>query len=171
MESESMKDQTKLPWDVKQQCLWIVRGYERARRDYLRQRLEILNSGGDNSTDYLVEIGKDAAGKPKYEERRAFVPGAHNASRTTENIAMRLDALEKSPECRKMRAVEHARAKVGDGMPEALRDALQEGIMLNCQNGRKYPFERLYIVGLGRSEFYRIRDAFFLEIAKEVGIW
>lgn len=156
-----MTDQTKLPWDVKQQCLWIVRGYDRARREYLRQRIEILNAGGENYVTYQADG----------ETRRAYLPGAHQASRTTENIAMRLDALEKSPECRKMRAVEHAREKVGAGMPEALRDALQEGIMLNCKDGRKYPFERLYIVGLGRSEFYRIRDAFFLEIAKEVGIW
>jgi hypothetical protein len=168
---KAIKEKSKLPWDVKQQCLWIVRGYDRTRREYLKARREILEAGGGPGTSYLVEVGKDAAGKPKYEERRAFMPVAHNATRTVENIAMRLDALEKSPECRKMRAVEHARAKIGTGMPEALRDALQEGVMLNCQNGRKYPFERLYIVGIGRSEFYRIRDAFFLEIAKETGIW
>jgi hypothetical protein len=56
-------------------------------------------------------------------------------------------------------------------MPAAIQDALQDAIMLNCMNGRKYPFERLYVVGLGRSEFYRIRDAFFRSIAEEIGLW
>lgn len=153
----------KLPWDIKQQILWIVRGYERTRREYTRQRAEILDiGGGDHFTEYIDERGRKC---------RAALPGSKNASRTAENIALKLAGLENSQSFRQMRAVEHARAKIGAGMPEGLADALRDAIMLNCKDGRKYPFERLYIVGLGRSEFYRIRDAFFLEIAKEVGIW
>lgn len=161
-----------LPWDVKQQCLWIVRGYERARREYLKQRRGILDAGGGGSgTTYLAEIGKGEDGKPKYEERRAFLPASHSASRTTENIAMQLAGLESTQSFRQMRAVEHARARIGEGLPDALRDALQDAIMLNCQNGRKYPFERLYVVGISRTVFYEIRDSFFRNIAQEIGLF
>lgn len=151
----------KLPWDIKQQCLWIVRGYERARRDYIKDRMDILHAGGENYVTYT------AAG----EERRAYMPHSRQATRTAENIALQLEALEQSAACRQMRAVEHARARIGAGLPEALQDALQEGLMLNCKDGRKWPYERLFLIGICRSDFYRARDAFFQDIAEEVGLW
>ena len=165
-------NERKLPWDVKQQCLWIVRGYDRPRRDYLRQRREILDAGGGGSgTTYLAEIGKGADGKPKYEERRAFLPAAHNASRTAENIAIQLAALENTQSFRQMRAVEHARDHIGADMPDGMADALKDAIMLNCQDGRKYRFEYFFLSGISRSGFYRIRDNFFREIAEELGLF
>lgn len=51
-----------------------------------------------------------------------------------------------------------------------MRDALCEAIILNCASGRKYPFERLYTVGISRWAFYRYREAFFFDIANEIGI-
>ena len=150
----------KLPWDVKQQCLWIVRGYERTRRDYLRARREILDAGGERYVNYTADG----------EERRAYLPASHVAGRTAENVALRLEGLERTAAFRNMRAVEHARARIGEGLPEALADALREAILLNCQNGRRYPFERLYVVGIGRSAFYELRDRFFRDIAEEVGL-
>ena len=155
-----MTDQNKLPWDVRQQALWIVRGYERARREYLRQRREILDAGGENYVTYQSDG----------ETRRAYLPSSHQASRATENVAIRLEALEKTETFRQMRAVEHARARIGEGMPPAIRDALQDAIMLNCMNGRKYPFERLYVVGIERRTFYRKRNAFLRQIAEELGL-
>jgi hypothetical protein len=154
-------EESKLPWDIKQQCLWIVRGYERQRREYLRARREILDAGGEHYTTAIVDG----------EEVRAYMPTSHAAGRNTEDIAIRLAALESSAAYRQMRAVEHARARIGIGLPEGVGDALRDAIMLNCQNGRKYPFERLYVIGIGRSEFYRIRDQFFRQIAEEVGLY
>lgn len=156
-----MSGRVKLPWDVKQQCVWIVRGYERTRREYLRARREILDAGPGDHAERYTENG---------EERAAIMPAAHNPGRTAENIALRLEALEHTPAFLNMRAVEHARAKIGEGLPEALADELREGILLNCMSGRKYPFERLYIVGLSRSDFYRHRDLFFYSIAEERGM-
>lgn len=151
----------KLPWDVKQQCLWIVRGYERQRRDYMRARREILDAGGSRFTTYTVNG----------EERRAYLPSTSNASRTTEDKQMRLEALEHTLAFRQMRAVEHARAHIGAGFPATMQDQLRDAIILSCENGRKYPFERLYIVGISRSDFYRQRDIFLLEIARELQIF
>lgn len=150
----------KLPWALKQQCLWIVRDYERMRREYRRMRRDILDAGGANYVTY-TENG---------EERRAYLPSQHNASRSTEDRQMQLEGLESSPMVRQLRAVEHAKSKIGRGMPEMLQDALQEAIMTNCQSGRKYPYERLYLTGISRSDFYRVRDAFFENIAEELNL-
>ena len=151
---------SKLPWAVKQQCLWIVRDYERMRREYRRMRRDILDAGGANYVTY-TENG---------EERRAYMPSQHNASRSTEDRQMQLEGLESSPMVRQLRAVEHAKSKIGRGMPEMLQDALQEAIMTNCQSGRKYPYERLYVVGVCRTDFYVMRDEFFHDIAEELGL-
>ena len=151
---------SKLPWAVKQQTLWIVRDYERMRREYQRMRRDILDAGGANYVTY-TENG---------EERRAYMPSQHNASRSTEDRQMKLEGLESSPMVRQLRAVEHAKSKIGRGMPEMLQDALREAIMTNCQSGRKYPYERLYLTGISRSDFYRIRDTFFENIAEELNL-
>lgn len=151
----------KIPWDVRQQCLWIVRGYDRQRREYLKARREILDAGGDHSVTYTVDG----------EERRAYLPSAHAATRTTENLAHRLAELEQTAAFRQIRAVDHARARIGQDMPGELADRLREAIMLNCLDGRKYPFERLYVVGIERRTFYRVRNAFFRQIAEELGLF
>jgi hypothetical protein len=66
-----------------------------------------------------------------------------------------------------MRAVEEAKLQVGLDQPtEEARQRLTQGIILNCENGRAYPFEYLNITGISRSDFYRRRDEFLLEIAK-----
>ena len=150
----------KLPWAVKQQILWMVRDYDRMRREYKRMRRDILDAGGEHYTTYVVNG----------EERRAYISGGHNASRSTEDRQMQLEGLESSPMVRQLRAVEHAKSKIGRGMPEMLQDALQEAIMTNCQSGRKYPYERLYLTGISRSDFYRVRDAFFENIAEELNL-
>ena len=123
-------------------------------------RRDILDAGGANYVTY-TENG---------EERRAYMPSQHNASRSTEDRQMQLEGLESSPMVRQLRAVEHAKSKIGRGMPEMLQDALREAIMTNCQSGRKYPYERLYLTGISRSDFYRIRDTFFENIAEELNL-
>ena len=99
------------------------------------------------------------------------MPSAHEARRTTEDKQMMLEALEHTQSFKQMRAVEHAKARVGADLPEMLKDALQDALILNCQNGRRYPYERLFLVGISRSDFYRQRDAFFRSIADELGLW
>jgi ACT domain-containing protein len=84
---------------------------------------------------------------------------------------MQLEGLERTIVYKQMMAVEHARDRVGAGLPEALADLLREAIMRNCSDGRKYPYERLYIVGISRAGFYRYREAFFYDIANELGLF
>lgn len=157
------RDENRLPWHVKQYCLAMVRGYESSRKEYLRMRREILDDGPHGGpVDYIDDKGRRQA---------ALIPGQHSQSRTTEQKALRLEALEQTPVCRQIRAVEHARDRIGEGLPVLIRDLLREAIMMNCQNGRKYTYERLYLVGISRSEFYRHRDAFFRRIVAEMGLF
>ena len=150
----------KLPWAVKQQILWMVRDYDRMRREYKRMRRDILDAGGEHYTTYTVNG----------EERREYISGGHNASRTTEDRQMQLESLENTPMVRQMRAIDHASARIGKGLPELLRDQLREAILLNCQSGRKYPFERLYVAGIGRTLFFEHRAQFLQDIAFELGM-
>jgi hypothetical protein len=150
----------KIPWDIKQQCLWIVRGYDRCRKEYAERRRDILDAGGEHYTTYTVNG----------EERRAYLPGSHNASRATEDRELQLEGLEKTLAFRQMKAVEHARDRIGAGLPEPLSDYLRDAIIKNCTSGRKYPFEQLYTIGVSRMGFYRYRDAFLLDIANELGL-
>lgn len=153
---------TKLPRDIQQQCLWIVRGYDRCRQEYKERRQEILDaSGGPAVSSYTVNG----------EERLVYFSGGHTASRTTENRELQLEGLESTLAFRQMRAVENARARIGAGLPDQLRQYLRAAIMQNCMDGRKYPFERLYTVGVSRRGFYRYREAFFYDIANELGLF
>lgn len=151
---------TKLPRDIQQQCLWIVRGYDRCRKEYMERRDDILNAGGEHYTTYKV----------KGEERRAYLPSSHNVSRSTEDRELQLEGLESTLAYRQMKAVENARDRIGAGLPEMLADYLRSAILQNCMDGRKYPFERLFTVGISRMGFYRCREAFLYDIANELGL-
>ncbi len=162
-------EQTKLPRDVQQRCKWLVIGYERCRKDYIERRQNIIDGGGGHYTTYKVKVG-EKDGKPVYEERRTYTVGSHTASRTTEDREMRIEDLERLQWVREMRAVEHARDRIGASLPEEMREMLKEAIVLNCISGRAYPFERLYVVGISRRGFYRYKEAFFYDIANELGM-
>ena len=162
-------ERVKLPRDVQQRCIWLVRGYERCRREYKERRQNIIDGGGGHYSTYKVKVG-EKNGKPVFEERRSFTGGTHAASRTTEDRELRLEDLERMRWVLEMRAVEHAMDRIGAGMPEMMADYLRAAIMQNCLNGRKYPFEHLYTVGISRRGFYRYREAFFYDIANELGL-
>lgn len=163
-------ESTKLPRDVKERCRWLVIGYNRCRKDYAAQRNAIIDGGGGHYQTYKVKTGENKDGKPIFEERRTFTGGGGIARRTTEDRELRLEDLERLQWVREMRAVEHARDRIGAGMPEEMREALKKAIILNCKSGREYPFARLYTIGVSQRGFYRYREAFFYDIANELGM-
>lgn len=154
-----MKD-NKLPWDIKQECLWIVRGYDRRVKRYIAQRQDIIETGGASYVTYTHMEG----GTP--EERRAFMPHSNYAGRPVEDKQAQLEAVEHYPETLKMRAVEFAKLRIGlDCNNEEERQRLSNGILLNCESGRNYPFEYLNLPEFSQRDFYRRKDAFLFEIA------
>lgn len=151
-----------LPDDVKQNCLSLVKGYARRKREYTLKRSELMSRGSDK---VITVRDKDHPG----DDRKSYgvlLPGSHNASRTTENVAERMLGLEEHPDTWRMRAVEYARDRIGADLPEDQRKALTKAIFTSCIQGRKYPFERLCVEGMERSCFYDRRMRFLIDIAK-----
>ena len=130
-----------------------ARGYEEARREYHKQRQLILNSSGGSLP------GEGHSGN------------RWSGTRATETKAERLESLERAYWVREMHAVERARDRIGAGMPGEMREALKKAIMINISSGKKYPFERLYVVGVSRRTFYRHRAAFLEDIAAEISVF
>lgn len=128
----------------------IVRDYERRHREYIKLRQSIIEGGGSGW------------------QTESYRGNQRAASRTTEDRELRLERLENLRWAKEMHAVEHARDRIGAGMPEEMRKQLRDAVMQNCSNGRRYPFERLYTVGISRRTFYRIRRGFLDDVAAEL---
>lgn len=102
-----------IPYDVKQECLWIVRGYSRRAKE-------------------RVHLPQDV---------------------------------------QRIHAVEYALNQIGHDIQDCdTRQRLRNAIVLNCESGKQYPFERLAVDGFSRSEFYRRKDKFLYSVAKYMGI-
>lgn len=76
-----------------------------------------------------------------------------------------------SREQARMEAVEQALAAVGADIPSGdVREQLRVAILLNAESGRAYPYERLDLGAVSRSEFYRRKDQFLTDIAAYLGM-
>lgn len=151
-----------LPDDVKQNCLSLVRGYARRKREYAMKRQELMS----NSSEKVITIRDKDHPNDDRKSVGVMLPGSHNASRTTENIAERMVSLEDHMDTRRMRAVEYAEGRIGQDLPEDQRRILSKAIFTSCIQGRKFPFERLHVEGMERSCFYDRRMRFLIDIAK-----
>jgi hypothetical protein len=150
-----------LPDDVKQNCLSLVRGYARRKREYNQKRQELMS----RSNDKVVTIRDREDPENDRKSVGVMLPGAHKVSRTTENIAERMLALEDHPDTIRMRAVEYAESRIGADLSEGQRKLLQKAILSSCIQGKKCPFERLHVEGMERSCFYDRRMRFLVDIA------
>ena len=151
-----------LPDDVKQNCLSLVRGYARRKREYAAKRAELMTRNSDN----VITIRDQEDPDNEKKSCGVMLPGSHSASRTTENIALRMVSLEDHMDTRRMRAVEFAEGRIGQDLPEDQRKQLAKAIFASCIQGRKCPFERLHVEGMERSCFYDRRMRFLIDIAK-----
>lgn len=142
---------SKLPYDVRQECLWIARGYERRAVAYARQRRDVLDGGG------AIQL--------------TGTPRGSGISRDVEARQAKLEEIEQAPETTRMRAVEYARGRVGLDLPAGVRAKLREGIMLNCIDRKAYPYSRLDVPTVGQKEFYRHKNLFLEDIAAYLGIF
>lgn len=151
-----------MPYDIKQTCIWLVRGYERRVRNYLCWREDIIHSSPCLYTTY-IQNG---------EECRQYFGHGSSPGKPIENKQEQLEAIEGFPETQRMRAVEQALVHIGNDLQnEELRQKLKEGIYLNCQNRKQYPFELLGIDGISRMSFYRRKDKFLIDIAEYLNLF
>lgn len=151
-----------LPDDVKQNCLSLVRGYARRKKEYSQKRQELMT----RSSDKVITIRDKDHPEDDRKSVGVMLPGAHNASRTTESIAEKMLSLEDHPDTIRMRAVEYATDRIGLDLPDGQRKLLVKAIFTSCTQGKKCPFERLHVEGMERSCFYDRRMRFLIDIAK-----
>ena len=136
----------RIPYEIKQEAIWIVRGYDMRKRNYERMKSDILTHMSAGAGD--------------------GVPHGTGVSDQTANKAEQIERLERYPEVKKMRAVEYAERQIGqDVINEEVRDRLRKAIVQNCKSGRRYPFEHLNLIEFSRRDFYRRKEKFLIDIA------
>ena len=150
-----------LPDDVKQNCLSLVRGYDRRKREYNQKRLDLMT----RSSDKVITVRDREDPENDRKSYGVMLPGTHNATRTTENTAERMLQLEKHPDTIRMRAVEYARDRIGMDLTKQQRQLLEKAIFTSCIQGKQCPFERLNVEGMERTCFYDRRMRFLIDIA------
>lgn len=136
----------RIPYEIKQEAIWIVRGYDMRKRNYERMKSDIL-------THMSAGAGDGA-------------PHGTGVSDQTASKAEQIERLERYPEVKKMRAVEYAERQIGqDVLSQDARERLRKAIVQNCKSGRRFPFERLAVDEFSRRDFYRRKDKFLVDIA------
>ena len=143
----------RIPKDVTALCEQIVRGHERRKKDYENKRLDIIyarSSGFENAIG-----GSKSAG---------------NWSDSSFAKAERLEKLESCLDAKFIRAVEQSLLGLGEDVSRDSRERLRKAVMLNCENGREYPYEVLNIDEFSRRDFYRRRKSFIVGIGATLGL-
>lgn len=67
-------------------------------------------------------------------------------------------------------AVNFARKNIGADLQPNQQKQLEEEMMKNIMSGRKYPYERLNLDCISRTDYYRRKDKFLKEIANRLKI-
>lgn len=129
--------------DRQQICLGILRGHERRLHEYKNARQKLLREDLCNKE---IPVGMQLDCPVEKEDP--------------------LLSLDAHPEARRIRAVELACRTIGEDIPdEEVRRRLCESILLNCKNGRVYPFELLNLTEFSRMDFYRRKHRFLYQLA------
>lgn len=160
-----------LPDNVKAQCIAIVRDYPRLIRMYHEGRRNIIEGSPSRYTTVKLKVptgetdenGALIYSTSEYREHNARGGGD---GRGLEDKARKLEEMEDWYIVRQMRAVERAKYLTGRDLPDQLRQKLVDGIVLNCESGRRYPYELLDVPTVGRNEFYHYRRDFLVTIAQ-----
>ena len=80
-------------------------------------------------------------------------------------------AKKREWEQRRLEAVEQALVVAAGGIEaDNVRAALRRAIMLNVESGHRYPYEKLGLDGISRSDFYRRKTLFLQGIATYLGL-
>ena len=147
--------------NIKQQALWIVRGYKASLRRYMAARQDVILATPCSFGEYAV--GGETC--------RQYFPHSSEVGRPVENMQQALERLERCPDARRVAAVDKAKLLIGEDLQdEELRRKLTNAILLNCESGRNYPFEILGVDGLSRMDFYRRRNRFLKSVAEIFGL-
>lgn len=154
-----MQTKYKLPKDVYQSTLWIIRGQQRRESEYKEKYYDILEGGGAN---YISKRNKD--GK---ETERIYMPSGKGTNKSSTEIkALALDALENSEETIKMRNVQQALDEIGNDIADCnIRNNLINALLLNIDDRHNFSYEYLYLPEISKKRFYQYKSKLIYLVA------
>lgn len=138
----------RIPRDVTQAALYLVRGQPAREKRYREQKNQI--AGYDKKTPG----GNPAWVLPSCEEKKR-----------------RMCELDNSRDARTMRAIQQAAYDIGADLPMNIAGKLREAVLNNCRAGRRWRYELLDVPTISRAEFYRRKREFLRDVAQRCGIW
>lgn len=151
-----MQNKYKMPDDVRETMIRIVKGHDRRKKKLIELEKEICSIGA-----------------AKYEtkgDERIFQPkGKGGTSSVVETQADKLMKLHNRFDYKCVKAVDEALAELPiDHYNHELAKKVKECIIASCVYGKKFVFRYSGIAGLERSRFYELRSLFLYLVAKKL---
>ena len=108
-----------------------------------------------------------------YERRRQELKGrrkdAYQQGRPDKGVEL-LEQIGSSQDKQSVVAVEIAMMQALQGIKSReVRGFLRMGLIRNCCNRKQSPYERLYLPGIGKKEFYRRKQDFLVALGEALG--
>ena len=151
-----MQNKYKVPQDVRETVIRLVKGYERRKRKIAEREREIIALDGAR----FETLGSE----------RVYTPsGKGGTSSPTEIKAMRLAKLHESFDFRCVQAIDEALAALPiRHYPPELAAKIRQTIIISCAIGKKFKFSYSGIVGIEARYFYALRSMFIHTVAKKL---
>lgn len=151
-----MQTKEKLPKDVYQATLWVIRGHKRRIKEYNKQKDDILNSGG---ATYIKTKNKFSN-----EWEYIYLPKSKTTQSSTEVKGMALAMLDQADDTKKIIIVQQALKEVAAGY-NGCADMISNALMKNIENRHDYPYRNLGNLPLSEKQFYALKSRFIYSVA------
>lgn len=153
-----MQNKYKLPKDVYQTVIWIIRGQERREQDYKSNKDEILNGGG---AKYIKRYNQSLKSN-----EYIYLPKGHSNQSSTEIKALALAVLESTEETKRMKAVINSLNEAASRFDNA--DDIKQAIIKNIIDRHEYPYHKLGDLYISINTFYSCKSKFIYLVAKKL---
>lgn len=155
-----MQTKYKLPKDVYQSTIWLIRGHERRVKEYKEKKDDILNGGGAKYITYHNKLNG--------EEARAYLPSSGTKQSATQIKALALVALEADIDTIKMNMVQQALEEVSELISDKkAKEYFKVALLQNINDRRQYPFRNLNNVFVSEKTFYNYKAKFIYLVAQK----
>ena len=153
-----MQNKYKIPPDVRETVIRLVKGYDRRKRKITNAEREITSLDGTRFETHGNE--------------RVYTPnGKGGASSPTEVKALRLAKLHESFDYKCVQAIDEARQALPiTHYPHELAEKIRRTIIISCALGKKFRFRYSGITGIVVAHFYRLRSQFIFSVAEKLDL-
>lgn len=153
-----MQNKYKLPKDVYQTVIWIIRGQERREQVYKANKDEILNGGGAN---YIKRYNQSLKSN-----EYIYLPKGHSNQSSTEIKALALAVLDSTEETKRMKAVINSLNEAASRFYNV--DEIKEAIIKNITDRHLYPYRNLGNLYISEKTFYKTKALFIFLVAEKL---